>query len=103
MNLEQYIEQLVVRVVRAELERAQAARELRFLTVEQAADRLAMSVTFIRDAIRDGRLPATKLGRSVRIAIADVDALASSARRRSSSAPESPRDRAARIKICGAR
>lgn len=103
-GLEQIIEEIVRRVVREEL--AELRRELApdggLLTLQQAAKRIGMSESFIRDASKDGRLQRRKIGRAVRFAIADVDALA--ARRTSSLAADaSPRERAALIAIGGRR
>jgi excisionase family DNA binding protein len=44
------------------------------ITIDQAAARLSMSKAFIRARIADGSIPALKIGRSVRIALTDLDA-----------------------------
>lgn len=38
----------------------------RLLTAEEVADRLAVPVSWVREATRDGRLPHLRLGRYVR-------------------------------------
>lgn len=43
-------------------------------SVEQVAERLGLHVRTIRGYIRDGRLPATRIGKQYRIARADLDA-----------------------------
>jgi excisionase family DNA binding protein len=47
----------------------------RLLTVEEAAERLGTSVRFVRRLIFERRIAYTKLGRHVRIAASDLDAL----------------------------
>ena len=44
------------------------------LTIEQAAERMAMSVRYVRRLLADRRIPFHKLGRSVRLKASDVDA-----------------------------
>ena len=52
----------------------------KLLTVEEAADRLGMSVRFVRRLIAERRIAYTKLGRHVRIAARDLDAFVASGR-----------------------
>ena len=52
----------------------------RLLTVEEAAERLGTSVRFVRRLIFERRIPYTKLGRHVRIAASDLDALITAGR-----------------------
>lgn len=88
------IEELENRV--AELEQGAAPTAL--LTVTGAAERLAIAPSTVRTMIRTGRLPAKRIGRAVRLAIADVDSLAE---KRATGGPESPHERAARVDIGG--
>jgi excisionase family DNA binding protein len=44
------------------------------LTVEQAAERINMSVRYVRRLVAERRIPFHKLGRSVRIMASDLDA-----------------------------
>jgi len=44
------------------------------LSVEQVAERLGLHVRTIRSYVRDGRLPAIRIGKQYRIARADLDA-----------------------------
>lgn len=44
------------------------------LSVEQVAERLDLHVRTVRGYIRDGRLPAVRIGKQYRIAAADLDA-----------------------------
>jgi excisionase family DNA binding protein len=46
----------------------------RLLTVEQAADRLGVSVRFVRRLVAERRIAYVKVGRHVRIAAGDLDA-----------------------------
>jgi excisionase family DNA binding protein len=52
----------------------------RLLTVDEAAQRLGTSARFIRRLIAERRIAYTKLGRHVRIAARDLDALVASGR-----------------------
>jgi excisionase family DNA binding protein len=54
-------------LVREEIERALAAKP-GLVTIDEFAASKSLSPTTIRAAIREGRLAATKIGRSVRIA-----------------------------------
>ncbi|WFE25995.1 helix-turn-helix domain-containing protein [Solwaraspora sp. WMMD791] len=45
-----------------------------WLSVEQVAERLDLHVRTVRGYIRDGRLPAVRIGKQYRIAAADLDA-----------------------------
>lgn len=92
------LEQLIRRIVREEIAAASVATAS-MLTVDQVAERLAMSPSFVRAAIADGRLPATKVGRAVRIASADVDALQVTRPRCVRATPSAPADRAATVDI----
>lgn len=94
------IEQMIRRIVREEIAAASMAPVAEMLTVAQAAARLAMSPSFVRAAIADGRLPATLVGRAVRVAVADVDALQAKRPRCVRAKPTSaPSDRAATVDI----
>lgn len=53
----------------------------KLLTVEEVARRLRLHQITVRRHIRSGRLPATKIGRSVRIKEEDIDALMESPKR----------------------
>ncbi len=44
-----------------------------FLNVPQAADRLGVSIRMIRKLIAARQLPARKIGRCVRIAVAELE------------------------------
>jgi excisionase family DNA binding protein len=57
----------------------------KLLTVEEAAERLGTSVRFVRRLIFERRIPYTKLGRHVRIAATDLDALVAAGRIEASS------------------
>ena len=96
--LSRILEPLVRDLVRKELASAPHAGGM--ITVAQAAERLAMSASYIRAAIADGRLPATKVGRAVRVAISDVDALQNTRPRCARAKPSSaPLERAATVDI----
>jgi excisionase family DNA binding protein len=51
-----------------------------YLTVGEAADYLNTSVRFIRRLIAERRIPFHKVGRHVRLAMADLDAFMSAGR-----------------------
>lgn len=53
-----------------------------------------MSVSYVRGAIREGRLPSVRIGRAVRLRPLDVDAVPASRPRKSAL---DPAERAARI------
>jgi excisionase family DNA binding protein len=57
-----------------------AAEEKRLLTIEQAAERLSTSPRFVRRLVAERRIGFTKLGRHVRISVADVDAFVDAGR-----------------------
>jgi excisionase family DNA binding protein len=65
--LEVFVERVVRRVVREELaaDRARPAAEL--ATMATFAREHAISISTVRAMIRDGRLPAVKLGQAVRV------------------------------------
>jgi excisionase family DNA binding protein len=63
----------------------------RLLTVEEAADRLGTSVRFIRRLIFERRIAYTKLGRHVRIATRDLDALIQAGRVEADATPDAIR------------
>ncbi|MCU1489660.1 MAG: Helix-turn-helix domain [Acidimicrobiaceae bacterium] len=44
------------------------------LTVSEAAERESLAVSTIRNAIRDGELVGRRIGRAVRIRVADLEA-----------------------------
>jgi len=50
------------------------------LTIEQAAERINMSVRYVRRLVAERRIAFHKLGRSVRIAPADLDELVAGGR-----------------------
>ena len=52
---------------------ARLKNERNLLTVEQAAEQLAMSVSFIRKRIQDRSLGHVKAGGSIRIRQSDID------------------------------
>lgn len=53
-----------------------AANNVRvMLTVDQAAQRLAVSRSHVYGMLRDGKIQGVKLGRARRIAAAEIDAL----------------------------
>lgn len=105
--LEQALADLVLHVLRSPAGR-EALREalateraaVELLTIPQAAARLSLSPTTIRAAIRDGRLPALRVGRAVRVHVGDVDALPTKRAARAAR-PGSPAERAAAIRIGG--
>ena len=47
-----------------------------FYTIEQVAERLGLHVKTVRNYVRDGKLKATRIGKSYRIARADLETLA---------------------------
>lgn len=49
-----------------------------WLTVDEAAKRMGMSITEVYEAVHSGRLPAQRYGRSFLIRRVDADAFASS-------------------------
>lgn len=51
-----------------------------YLRITDAANYLSMSEVSIRRAIRQGQLPQVRFGRSVRIALSDLDAFAAAHR-----------------------
>lgn len=104
-GLDKILEDLVRRIVREELDaRDRGAGDAdRLLTDREAADRIGMSPSFIRDARRDGRLPYKRFGRAIRFAAADVDALAAKRATSTSSTSVSPANWAASIKLGGRR
>lgn len=54
----------------------QSGRVGRYASLEAAAEYYDVSPRTMRRAIADGRLPAVRVGRQIRIAWADLDALA---------------------------
>lgn len=50
------------------------------LTIPQAADRMNMSLRYVRRLVSERRIAYVKLGRSVRLAPADVDAYIAASR-----------------------
>ena len=50
------------------------------LTLEQAAERLCTSVRFLRRLRAERRLPFVKLGKHLRVSIADLDAFIATCR-----------------------
>jgi excisionase family DNA binding protein len=67
----------------------------RLLTVEEAAERLGTSVRFVRRLVFERRIAYTKLGRHVRIAHRDLDALIAAGRIEARMVPSSPKRRSA--------
>ena len=65
------------------------------LSVEQAAERLGTSVRFVRRLVFERRIAYTKLGRHVRIADRDLDALIAAGRIEARTVPSSPKRRSA--------
>lgn len=63
--------------IAARLGQRQQPPDDRMLSVADAAEHLGMSPSWVRGQIRDGHLPATKLGRSLRVRQSDLDALGS--------------------------
>lgn len=68
MTLETLLEEIVRRVVREELANARRADDVGELSPEQFAKRIGVSTSTVRAMVKDGRLPAKKVGRLVRIA-----------------------------------
>ena len=60
---------LVRRIVREEIERSNAERDDAsvYITVKNYAQKHSISRSTVKAAIKDGRLPVTRIGRSVRI------------------------------------
>lgn len=54
--------------------KGQNSRQPLYLSPQEAAIRYGVSVDTIRRRISDGTVPATRLGRLIRISIADLDA-----------------------------
>ena len=52
----------------------------RLLTVEEAAERLGTSVRFVRRLVAERRIAYVKVGRHVRLDLADVEAFIAAAR-----------------------
>jgi excisionase family DNA binding protein len=75
-SLEHFIAELVATLVRAELEKNRPSDAGGLTSIERAADRLDVSPSMIRKAIREKQLIAYRVGACVRVRIADVDALA---------------------------
>ncbi|WP_328746381.1 helix-turn-helix domain-containing protein [Streptomyces sp. NBC_00285] len=65
LRLAEAVEQLTVRQTAADL-------ELRCFTPEQAADILGKTEWWVREAIRDGRIPHTNVGKSPRMTAAHI-------------------------------
>lgn len=65
MSLELMLEQIVRRVLREEL--AAIAPKAGLVTVAAFAAARSISTSTVREAIRDGRLKATRIGRAVRV------------------------------------
>lgn len=55
-----------------------AARLPSWLTVDEAAKRMGMSLTEVYETVHDGRLPAQRYGRGFLIRRVDADAFAAS-------------------------
>jgi excisionase family DNA binding protein len=51
-----------------------------YITIADAATYLSMSEVSIRRAIRNGNLPHIRLGRALRVSLADLDAFAAAHR-----------------------
>ncbi|MCK7626589.1 helix-turn-helix domain-containing protein [Streptomyces sp. RS10V-4] len=64
----------------------------RFYSVEQVAERLGLHVRTVRNYVRDGRLPAVRIGKQYRIAREDLETFTG----RPMSAPEEGAERPAR-------
>jgi excisionase family DNA binding protein len=63
----------------------------RLLTPQEAADRLGTSLRFVRRLIFQRRIPFTKVGRYVRIAVSDLDAFIAAGRVEAGTPPSSPK------------
>jgi excisionase family DNA binding protein len=63
----------------------------RLLTPQEAADRLGTSLRFVRRLIFQRRIPFTKVGRYVRIAVSDLDAFIAAGRVEAGTPPPSPK------------
>jgi excisionase family DNA binding protein len=50
------------------------------LTVEETADRMNMSVRYVRRLVADRQIPFHRIGRAIRITATDVDAFLASTR-----------------------
>jgi excisionase family DNA binding protein len=61
---------------------ASAGRELRLLTIKEAASILATSTTTIRRLVCAGKLPAVRLTRRIHLDIRDLDRLVEQAKDR---------------------
>jgi excisionase family DNA binding protein len=98
-GIEQLIVELVAVRVREELakQRSAAAESGTLISVEKAAKRLDVSESFIRKVIREKKLDYFKVGASVRVRVADVDALAVRGK-----APEPDRDEENRKRVLAA-
>jgi len=90
-TIEELIEQLVRRVVREELAaRASESAPPQYLTVAAFAAARSIGESTVRKAVRDGRLPAIRIGRAVRVqSKAEIG-------RRARSAPDLAWERAAK-------
>lgn len=87
-----------IRALRAELAERAATPAEQLVDVVRAAEHLGMSTSYIRKEIGSGRLPAKRIGRAVRVRVADLDTLTST--RRSSARPnETDAEWAAKIRI----
>jgi excisionase family DNA binding protein len=96
--LEAIVDRAVRRAVRDELAARQPTAEL--VTIAAFARQRSISIGTVRNAIRDGRLEATKIGRAVRVR---ADAAIGKAARPVPAGPETPVARAARVRIGGGR
>lgn len=76
VGLEQHIAELVATLVREQLAKHAAPDPSGLVSIERAARRLDVSISLIRKAIREKRLPSFRVGSAVRVRVADVDALA---------------------------
>ncbi len=93
---------LIAKEVRVEVARQLAAAEASpepggLLTVAEVAVRIGMSVSFVRAAIRDGRLQSERLGRAVRVHASAVTALTALTHPRRTGPRVDPTARAERI------
>lgn len=92
--LEAMLERVVRKVLRECAELAAAAPADELVTMATFARRRSISESTVRAAIRDGRLPAEKIGRAVRVR---ADAQIGKPAPSSSASSDTPRARAARI------
>lgn len=92
------IHRLIVAEVKAEVARQLAAATCspdseQLLSVPQVAERIGMSISFVRAAVRDGRLPSERIGRAVRVRAAALTVLTQATRRKAIADPSEHAER----------